>query len=170
MTVLQTFRDWRLARRYRKLAKKNMAKKDWLDKITPKTLAWMRKSGALILIILSISSCEPQPAMASESFTTEASYYTVASCLREGTSGIMANGRRLNDDKLTAASWDFKFGTILRITNITNKKVILAVVTDRGPNKRLYRKGRKIDLSKMAFSQLAELKKGIIVVKVEVVR
>ena len=41
--------------------------------------------------------------------TGTASYYTVASCAREGTSGIMANGRRLNDEKLTAASWFYPF-------------------------------------------------------------
>jgi rare lipoprotein A (peptidoglycan hydrolase) len=39
--------------------------------------------------------------------------------------------------------------------------------TDFGPNKKLWDKGRKVDLSKGAFSQIADLRKGIINVKVE---
>jgi rare lipoprotein A len=77
-----------------------------------------------------------------------ASYYTLASCLREGTSGIMANGRRLNDNDLTCASWDYRFGTRLRVTNCHNGKSVVVVVTDRGPAKRLYRKGCVVDLSR----------------------
>jgi rare lipoprotein A (peptidoglycan hydrolase) len=44
----------------------------------------------------------------------------------------------------------------------------LAIVTDRGPAKRLYRKGRIVDLSVAAFKEIASLKQGIIEVKVEV--
>lgn len=101
-----------------------------------------------------------------ENFT--ASYYTVKSCLREGTSGIMANGRRLNDEALTCASWDYKFGTKLRITNTQNGRSVICIVTDRGPAKKLYRKGRIVDLSKCAFMEIASLKQGIIPCKVEV--
>ena len=104
-----------------------------------------------------------------QAFQTEASYFTYASCIREGTSGIMADGRKLNDNMLICASWDYRFGTRLRITNLANNKSVVVEVADRGPNKKLYKKGRKIDLSKMAFSRIAELKEGIINVSVEVV-
>ena len=96
-----------------------------------------------------------------------ASWYSRASCLREGTSGMMANGKELDDEKLTCASWMYRFGTILLVTNLSNGKQVKVVVCDRGPNKRLVRKGRIIDLSVAAFAKLAPLSKGIIKVKVE---
>jgi len=99
---------------------------------------------------------------------TEASWYSVASCLREGTSGIMANGKELRDEELTCASWDYPFGTVLLITNLANSKTVKVIVSDRGPSKRLYRLGRRIDLSKGAFGQIANLKSGIIKVRIEV--
>ena len=97
-----------------------------------------------------------------ELWAETASYYTVESCKREGTSGVMANGEPLNDEGLTCASWDFDFGTILMVTNLDNGLSTRVEVTDRGPNKRLYNKGRTIDLSKKAFSEIADLKQGII--------
>jgi len=99
-----------------------------------------------------------------------ASYYTVDSCRREGTSGIMANGEVLNDEAFTCASWDYPFGTSLRIRNKENGKSVVVTVTDRGPNRRLYRQGRTIDLSKRAFSEIANIKQGVIEIEVEVVK
>lgn len=98
----------------------------------------------------------------------EASYYTKASCLREGTSGIMANGKALDDTKLTCASWFYPFGTRLRVTASRNNRSVVVVVSDRGPAKRLVQKGRIIDLSQAAFEALADLKLGVILVKTEV--
>jgi len=99
--------------------------------------------------------------------TLTASWYSVESCLKEGTSGIMANGRKLDDSKLTAASWDHAFGTRLKVTNIENRKSIIVTITDRGPAKRLYRQGRVLDLSKAAFSAIAEMRIGVARVKIE---
>jgi rare lipoprotein A len=101
-------------------------------------------------------------------FTTEASYYTVASCLREGTSGICANGERLYDNAYTCASWDFKFNTVLKVTNIRNNKWVIVRVNDRGPNKRLYRGGRRIDLSLKAMRAIT--KGGLCQVRVEEIK
>lgn len=122
--------------------------------------------GAVAIVLF--SSCNVTPARADIQET--ASYYSVKSCLREGTSGIMANGEKLDDNEDTCASWDYAFGTMLRVTNIKNNKVVYVIVKDRGPAKRLYRKGRVIDLSVNAFKQIASLKEGIISVKVEAVR
>ena len=99
-----------------------------------------------------------------------ASWYSEASCRREGTSGIMANGRKLNDNKFTGASWDYKFGTIVRVTNLKNGKSILVSITDRGPARRLYRQGRVVDLSVASFKAIANLKDGIIPIKIEIVK
>jgi rare lipoprotein A len=98
--------------------------------------------------------------------TGTASYYTVASCLREGTSGVMANGRRLNDEKYTCASWDYRFGTRLEVSRLGSKRKTVVVVTDRGPAKHLYHKGRIIDLSYAAMRALNGIKRGVILVEV----
>jgi len=91
-----------------------------------------------------------------------ASWYSCAE-----TSGVCANGSKLDDNALTCASWDFPFGTNLCVTNNKNKKSIVVKVTDRGPSMKLYEKGRKIDLTKGAFEKIADLKNGIIAVSVE---
>lgn len=117
----------------------------------------------MMLLAILIGGC----AHASE-IITEASYYDCSSCSREGTSGICANGQPLDDSKFTCASWDYPFGTRLRITRLDRPDIFCEVeVTDRGPNKKLYNSGRKLDLSKKAFSVLAPLSCGVKMVKVE---
>lgn len=117
----------------------------------------------LLIILLTSTICQAGEVI------TETSYYTKASCLKEGTSGIMANGERLVDTDLVAASWDYDFGTKLRVTNISSGKSVIVTVKDRGPAKRLYRRGRKLDLSRRAFENISELRKGVTKVKVEVI-
>lgn len=63
-----------------------------------------------------------------------------------------------------AAIWNVPFGTSLKVTNLSNNKSVVVVVKDRGPAKRL---NRSIDLSKAAFAQIADLKSGLIKVKIE---
>jgi rare lipoprotein A len=55
------------------------------------------------------------------------------------------------------------------VRNLENGKTVKCVVTDRGPAKRLYRLGRKIDLAKAAFNRIADLKQGIIPVSIVMV-
>ena len=99
--------------------------------------------------------------------TGTASWYSRKECCtRRNPNALMANGRPLNDNALTCASWDYPFGTRLRITNIDNNKSAVVTVTDRGPAKRLYKKGRIIDLSKAAFRAIGNLNKGLIRIKV----
>jgi rare lipoprotein A (peptidoglycan hydrolase) len=76
----------------------------------------------------------------------------------------MANGERFNPDKLTAASWFFDFGTKVVVTH-ANRSVVVEI-TDRGPANRLVNEGRKIDLSRAAFTKLADLDLGLIAVTV----
>lgn len=99
-----------------------------------------------------------------------ASYYTVRSCKREGTSGVRtATGERYNENALTCATRDRSlFGKWIKVTNLENGKSISVRVNDFGPNKKLFKKGRIIDLSKGAFSKLASLKKGVIRVSLKI--
>lgn len=92
-----------------------------------------------------------------------ASWYSVKS------SGLVtASGERFNEDALTCASMDYKFNTLLKVTNLENGKSVIVRVNDRGNFKKKY--GRIIDLSKGAFAKIANIKQGIIKVKVEVVK
>ncbi len=67
----------------------------------------------------------------------------------------------------TAASWFYPIGTKLRIHYFNAHKEVVVTVNDRGPNKKLVKRGRIIDLSPSAFSELASLDKGIIYVGIE---
>ena len=85
----------------------------------------------------------------------------------------MANGRKFNPDKLTAASWFYPLGTKVRVTlkySDQPRKSVLVRITDRGPAYDLVRQGRMIDLSQAAFRQLAPPDLGLVPVTIEPVR
>lgn len=105
-----------------------------------------------------------------------ASWYTSASCEKEakqfGLKGdywgkTTASGEKFNENDLTCASWQYPFGTKLRVTNLKNGMTVVVKVTDRGPSKKLVAKGRVIDLSKGSFQAIAPLRDGVIPVKIE---
>jgi peptidoglycan lytic transglycosylase len=77
---------------------------------------------------------------------------------------FMANGRPFNPDALTAASWFYPLGTRVRVTS-GNANVVVTI-TDRGPARRLVRRGRVIDLSAAAFRRLAGLELGLVEVTI----
>ena len=113
-------------------------------------------------IIILFHSCHP-----AESTTLTASWYDRASCLKESGQHKMANGKELNDEGFTAASWDYKFGTRIRVTNLKNNKSCIVTITDHGPSRRLYAKGRVLDLSRRSFESIANLNEGVIPIKFE---
>lgn len=76
---------------------------------------------------------------------------------------LTKNGEVFSNQKFTcAASSIYKIGDVLRVTNKLGKFVTVRV-TDRGNFERL---GRTLDLSKIAFKQLSDLKKGVIQVHI----
>lgn len=77
-----------------------------------------------------------------------------------------ASGEVFHESKLTAASNDYKFGTMVRVTNIENGESVLVKINDRGGFKKY---NRIIDLSKAAFEAIADIRKGLITVMVTVV-
>ena len=74
-----------------------------------------------------------------------------------------ASGERLNPNKFTAAHKTYPFGTILKVTNPSNGKVVEVKVNDRGP----FIKGCDLDLTYAAAKELGIIKKGTAVVEVE---
>jgi rare lipoprotein A len=73
---------------------------------------------------------------------------------------LMANGKKFNPDKLTAASWFFDLGTKVVVRH--GNRSVTVVITDRGPAQRLVKEGRTIDLSRAAFAKLANPNLGLI--------
>ena len=117
------------------------------------------------LIVLASCACK----LWGEVKVGKASYYSVKSCRREGTSGIMANGQPLDDEKLTCAMWGPKFGTVVKVTNLDNGKSVTVVCKDRGPGTKAWRSGVLIDLSVRAFRSIAPLRRGVVRVRVETI-
>lgn len=79
-----------------------------------------------------------------------------------------ASGEVFDSKKMTAASWDYPFGTKLRVWN--GSRFVVVRVNDRGPAKRLL-STRQLDLSLAAFSRLADPAAGLLHnLKVEVIK
>ncbi len=75
-----------------------------------------------------------------------------------------ASGEIFSNALMTAAHKTLPFGTRVRVTNVSNGKVIEVIINDRGP----FVAGRIIDLSSAAFAALDNISRGVIEVKVEV--
>ncbi len=83
---------------------------------------------------------------------------------------LMANGKRFNPDKLTAASWFYPLGTKVRVTvksNSGRRHSVEVTVTDRGPALDLVRDGRIVDLARAAFRKIAHPDVGLVTVTVQ---
>jgi len=76
-----------------------------------------------------------------------------------------ASGEKYRHNKLTAAHKTLPFGTIVRVTNVSNNKSVDVTINDRGP----YVEGRVIDVSKAAAEQLGFINFGLADVKLEVI-
>ncbi|ODC02885.1 hypothetical protein BFW38_04275 [Terasakiispira papahanaumokuakeensis] len=78
---------------------------------------------------------------------------------------LTASGERFNQQAMTAAHRRLPFGVKVRVTNLANHKSTIVRINDRGP----FVSGRVIDLSKSAFRRIANIRAGVVNVKVEVV-
>lgn len=107
-----------------------------------------------------------------------ASWYDISSSIKEGSCTdpakrrcLTASGRPLDDEAYTAASWDYGFGTHLTVCRDDRGDrlaCVQAVVTDRGPARRLVRQGRILDLSQAAFQAVCgDLRQGLCEVEIQ---
>lgn len=90
----------------------------------------------------------------------KASWYSIGT--NSGTR--TASGQRLSNGAATAAHKTLPMGTMVRVTNELNGKSEVVTITDRGP----YVKDRIIDLTIGAAERLGFVKRGVAVVRVEV--
>jgi len=79
---------------------------------------------------------------------------------------ITATGEKFNDSDLTCAMRKKDFGKHFKVCNIANDKCVTVRHNNFGPSKYFYDRDRIIDLSKAAFSRIADLEEGIIRVTV----
>jgi rare lipoprotein A len=117
---------------------------------------------SISLLIAGCGSLQPQGSSGLSGYTEtgKASFYATRHHLKKTASGELYN-QNLN----TAAHRKLPFGTRIRVTNAGNGKSVVVRVNDRGP----FVKGRIVDLSRSAFSSIANTSVGIIPVKLEVV-
>lgn len=74
-----------------------------------------------------------------------------------------ASGERFDSQGLTAAHRTLAFGTRVKVTNLNNKRSVVVRINDRGP----YGRGRIIDVSQRAATNLDMLSAGIVPVRIE---
>jgi rare lipoprotein A len=75
-----------------------------------------------------------------------------------------ANGEIYNMNKMSAAHKTLPFNTRVRVVDLETERSVIVRINDRGP----YVKGRIIDLSRQAASELGMLVKGVTKVRVEI--
>lgn len=78
-------------------------------------------------------------------------------------SGWSSKGHRV------CASRDHKRGVIIRVTNVKNGKQVDCLVTDYGPDKKIF-PDRVVDLSSHAFAKIADPKLGLAMVTIKEVK
>lgn len=81
----------------------------------------------------------------------------------KNTTARMANGKRHHRDSMFCAHRTHPFGTLLKVTNLRNNKIVVVKVTDRGP----FGRNRVIDLSYGAAQKLGFVAAGVTKVKIE---
>lgn len=75
-----------------------------------------------------------------------------------------ASGETFSGNLPTAAHKTLPFGTIVKVTNLTNGKTVTVRINDRGP----YVNGAIIDLSTVGFKEIASLSTGVVDVQMEI--
>ncbi|WP_026480446.1 septal ring lytic transglycosylase RlpA family protein [Ahrensia sp. 13_GOM-1096m] len=108
----------------------------------------LASAGAVIALTISTTVFTNKQAEASAAQCGKASWYALHS--------RTASGEMMNPAKLTAAHKTLPFGTKLKVTNRNNGKSVIVRINDRGP----FIKGRIVDLSKAAASQIGMIKNG----------
>ncbi|HLJ18740.1 MAG TPA: septal ring lytic transglycosylase RlpA family protein [Stellaceae bacterium] len=76
-----------------------------------------------------------------------------------------ASGERLKRHSLTAAHRFLPFGTVVRVTNLENGRIVRVRINDRGPN--VHRKSRILDLSVDAAGALGLTPCGVAKIRIE---
>ncbi len=109
------------------------------------------------LVFIFVACSEPEKERIA--VTGTASYYADFFEGRE-----TGNGEIFSQNKLTAAHKTLAFGTMVKITNLSNQKEVVVKINDRLPQD----SERMIDLSKRAAKELDFIEEGLAKVEMEI--
>ena len=124
----------------------------------------------LISVIFFFCGSQYSDAKTSPKIKGFATFYTLKSCQREGTSGVYtANGERYDEESFTCALPNHAFNGLFKVCRIDAESTPCVLVrhNDFGPGRGPQRKGVIIDLTPAAFKRLGNLKQGRMAVTVE---
>lgn len=154
----------------RKLGLNHRKREKVLYKILPKKTPYIQtktteKPATLTMenipLLASLGKTKDRQLHVAKTYSGKASYYAHRFHGR-----TTANGERYNMHAMTAAHKKLPFNSKVRVTNRNNGRSVTLRINDRGP----YAKGRIIDVSLAAAKQLGMMKKGVVPVKVEVLK
>ena len=156
--------------------KANQKSKRFLDREAPEWL-WFTMFFLFIAIAVLIVANYPQPtpetALSTQIDQSEPETAVVGQILpKTGVVGVASwydyelDGIEWSKDHSTCASRDHKRYSTIRVTNLTNGKSVDCYVNDYGPELGQTPE-RHIDLSSYAFKQIADLKLGLVEVRIE---
>jgi rare lipoprotein A len=77
-----------------------------------------------------------------------------------------ASGERFQPGAMTAAHRSLPFGTKVRVTDVHSKRSVVVRINDRGP----FIKGRIIDVSRGAATELGMIGRGVAMVDLQIIR
>jgi rare lipoprotein A len=125
----------------------------------------LRKPAFILLAMIAAAPAWAKPVVpvhqAAFSQTGHASYYAAD---LEGS--MTADGSIFDGNAFTAAHRSLPFGTVVRVTNLINGRVVKVRVNDRGP----FTRRLVIDLSEAAARELGMFRRGIARVSLKVFR
>jgi rare lipoprotein A len=137
--------------------------------MTMGSLQWRRfpyfLAAALVVAVMLFAGHAAEPARMPRPQLGLASYYGQGFHGRE-----TASGRIFDQWEMVAAHRTLPLGTVVRVTNLENGRVVTLRVIDRGPYGRNIRKGAIIDVSKGAARRLRFLRDGLVRVRVEILK
>lgn len=109
----------------------------------------------LFFCLIFISGCSADNRAVAGSYPSEglATWYTAKHT---------AIGEKFDDKTLSCAMRKRDFGKYYKVCNVENNKCVIVRHNNFGPSLRMFNKGRIIDLSRAAFSGIADLKEGVI--------
>ena len=136
-----------------------------------------RAQAAVVLFVVTAAGCAPRsapprspskPVPAARALEVReglASYYA-----DQFDGRTTASGTVFDNDALLAAHPSYPFGSVVRVTNLSNRRSVEVRIVDRGPAPAIQARGVIIDLSQAAARQLGFIVDGRTRVRVEVLR
>ncbi len=131
----------------------------------------LASSAAALLLITAIgahaqpAASPPSAAAPAATVNAESSSGKVAYYGRKFAGRKTASGERFDPNALTMAHKSLPFGTLVRVTNTSNKRSVVVRVNDRGPSQA----DRVGDLTSAAAKQIRMTRAGVIDATLEVV-